>query len=40
MLETKLNSIAKSYDRHFIEYGKKDALDYDNLPEDILRQHT
>ncbi len=37
MLETKLKNIAKSYDRHFIEHGKKDALDYDNLPEDIIR---
>lgn len=31
-IENQLEQIAKSYDRHFIEYGKKDALAYDNLP--------
>jgi len=30
-----LEQIAKSYDRHFIEYGKKDSLGYDNLPDYI-----
>ncbi|MCL2518474.1 MAG: class I SAM-dependent methyltransferase [Oscillospiraceae bacterium] len=33
--KTQLERIAKSYDRHFIEYGKKDALSYDNLPDYI-----
>jgi len=28
-----LLQIAKSYDRHFIEYGNDDSLGYDNLPE-------
>lgn len=31
-MERQLERIAKSYDRHFIEYGKKDSLSYDNLP--------
>ena len=31
-----LEQIAKSYDRHFIEYEKKDALSYDNLPDYII----
>ena len=31
-IENQLEQIAKSYDRHFIEYEKKDALSYDNLP--------
>ena len=30
-----LESVAKSYDRHFIEYGKEDSLGYDNLPDYI-----
>ena len=30
-----LEQIAKSYDRHFIEYEKEDSLSYDNLPEYI-----
>lgn len=30
-----MEQIAKSYDRHFIEYGKKDSLSYDNLPDYI-----
>jgi len=34
-IENQLEQIAKSYDRHFIEYGKKDALSYDNLPDYI-----
>jgi len=34
-MERQLEQIAKSYDRHFIEYGKKDCLGYDNLPEYI-----
>lgn len=34
-IENQLKQIAKSYDRHFIEYGKKDALSYDNLPDYI-----
>jgi len=33
-----LKQIAKSYDRHFIEYGKKDSLGYDNLP-DYITNH-
>ena len=33
--ENQLKQVAKSYDRHFIEYGKKDALSYDKLPEYI-----
>ena len=32
-IENQLKQIAKSYDRHFIEYEKKDALSYDNLPD-------
>lgn len=35
MIENKLMTIAKSYDRHFIEHGKKDVLSYDNLPDYI-----
>jgi len=31
-MSSQLEQIAKSYDRHFIEYGKKDSLGYDNLP--------
>ena len=34
-IENQLEQIAKSYDRHFIEYRKKDSLSYDNLPEYI-----
>jgi SAM-dependent methyltransferase len=34
-MEKHLEMIAKSYDRHFIDYGKKDALLYDNLPDYI-----
>jgi len=34
-IENQLEQIAKSYDRHFIEYQKKDALSYDNLPDYI-----
>ncbi|MCL2495289.1 MAG: class I SAM-dependent methyltransferase [Oscillospiraceae bacterium] len=34
-MDTQLDMIAKSYDRHFIEYGKKDSLSYDNLPDYI-----
>jgi SAM-dependent methyltransferase len=34
-IENQLEQIAKSCDRHFIEYEKKDALSYDNLPEYI-----
>jgi len=34
-IENQLEQIAKSYDRHFIEYGNKDALSYDNLPKYI-----
>jgi len=33
-----MKQIAKSYDRHFIEYGKKDSLGYDNLP-DYITSH-
>jgi len=35
-MSSQLEQIAKSYDRHFIEYGKKDSLGYDNLPEYII----
>ena len=34
-IENQLEQVAKSYDRHFIEYGIKDSLAYDNLPEYI-----
>lgn len=34
-MNSQLEQIAKSYDRHFIERGKKDSLDYDNLPDYI-----
>ena len=34
-IENQLEQIAKSYDRHFIEYGKKGSLSYDNLPDYI-----
>jgi len=34
-MENDLERIAQSYDRHFIEYGKKDSLSYDNLPDYI-----
>jgi len=34
-MSSQLEQIAKSYDRHFIEYGKKDCLGYDNLPDYI-----
>jgi|GEM_PF-99938 Methylase involved in ubiquinone/menaquinone biosynthesis len=34
-IENQLEQIAKSYDRHFIEYGMEDSLAYDNLPEYI-----
>lgn len=34
-MENQLELIAKSYDRHFGELGKKDALSYDNLPDYI-----
>ena len=34
-MENQLKQIAKSYDRHFIEYGQKDSLSYDNLPDYI-----
>ena len=34
-IEKQLKQIAKSYDRHFIEYGMEDSLSYDNLPEYI-----
>jgi len=37
-IENQLEQIAKSYDRHIIEYGKKDALSYDNLP-DYITSH-
>ena len=32
-----LKQFAKSYDRHFIEYGKNDSLSYDNLPDYITK---
>lgn len=35
MGENQLEMIAKSYDRHFTELGKKDSLSYDNLPDYI-----
>ena len=35
-MEKHLEAIAKSYDRHFIEHGKKDGLSYDNLPDYII----
>ena len=35
LMEKHLEVIAKSYDRHFVEYGKKDAPSYDNLPDYI-----
>jgi SAM-dependent methyltransferase len=35
-MERNLELIAKSYDRHFIEHGKQDALSYDNLPDYII----
>ena len=34
-IENQLELIARSYDRHFVEYGKKDSLCYDNLPDYI-----
>lgn len=34
-MEDQLELVAKSYDRHFVEYGKKDAPSYDNLPDCI-----
>jgi len=34
-MENKLEVVAKSYDRHFIEYGKDDVPAYDNLPDYI-----
>ena len=34
-IENQLEQIAKSYDRHFIEYEKEDSLSYDNLPDYI-----
>ncbi len=33
--ENNLDQIAKSYDRHFIEYGDENSLAYDNLPDYI-----
>jgi len=35
-LKAQLEQVAKSYDRHIGEYGKKDALSYDNLPDYII----
>jgi len=35
-MEKHLEAIAKSYDRHFIEYGNENALSYDNLPDYII----
>lgn len=32
-----LELIAKSYDRHIMEHGKKEALSYDNLPDYITK---
>ena len=37
IIENQLEQIAKSYDRHFLEYGKEDALSYDNLPDYIIK---
>jgi len=34
-IENQLEQIAKSYDRHFIEHEKEDAIAYDNLPDYI-----
>ena len=34
-MENFLKQIAKSYDRHFLEYGNEDSLAYDNLPDYI-----
>ncbi|MCL2408176.1 MAG: class I SAM-dependent methyltransferase [Oscillospiraceae bacterium] len=34
-IENQLEQIAKSYDRHIIEFGKDDAPSYDNLPDYI-----
>ena len=34
-MKNQLEQIAKSYDRHFIEYGNNDSLSYDNLPDYI-----
>jgi len=34
-IENQLEQIAKSYDRHIIEYGENDALSYDKLPDYI-----
>ena len=34
-MENQLELVAKSYDRHFVEYEKKDAPSYDNLPDRI-----
>ena len=34
-MENQLEQVAKSYDRHFNEYGNKDAPSYDNLPDYI-----
>ncbi|MCL2514082.1 MAG: class I SAM-dependent methyltransferase [Oscillospiraceae bacterium] len=35
-MEKHLGLVAKSYDRHFVEYGKEDGLSYDNLPYYII----
>jgi len=35
IITNQMKQIAKSYDRHFIEYGQEDSLSYDNLPEYI-----
>ncbi|MDR2899355.1 MAG: class I SAM-dependent methyltransferase [Clostridiales bacterium] len=34
-MNSQLEQVAKSYDRHFTEYGLKDNLTYDNLPDYI-----
>jgi len=34
-IKNQLEQIAKSYDRHFFEHGREDALSYDNLPDYI-----
>ena len=34
-MENFLKQIAKSYDRHFLEYGNKNSLAYDHLPDYI-----
>ncbi|MCL2665086.1 MAG: class I SAM-dependent methyltransferase [Defluviitaleaceae bacterium] len=34
--ENHFQTVAKSYDRHFTEYGNEDALCYDKLPDHIM----